>query len=65
MIESSEFEKQLPISRERSFNTLLVKEVYRYNNLLQIILSNLGNTLAMIEGHKQLDTETENTFECL
>ena len=45
-----EYEMAIKIDRDRCFNTLLVKETQRYNNLINIIKRNLNNTLAVMEG---------------
>ena len=45
-----EYEEAIPIDRDRCFNTLLVKEIQRYNTLIEAIRKNLNNTLAVMEG---------------
>ena len=61
----SMYEKDLPIERSRPFNTLLVKEIQRYNKLICAIKANLAATRDALEGHRQHDSITEETFECL
>lgn len=55
----------LPIKREAPFNTLLTKEIQRYNLLLSRIVRSLEETQATIEGHRNHDETTEDIFECL
>ena len=45
-----EYEEAIPIDRDRPFNTLLVKELQRYNTLINAIRKNLNSTLAVMEG---------------
>ena len=59
------FEDAIPIEREKPFNTLITKEIQRYNLLIRKVTSNLEATLAAIEGHRQHDSETEDTFDCI
>lgn len=64
-IAPEKFEDAIPIERDKPFNTLLTKEIQRYNLLLYKIKDNLENTLAAMEGLRQHDKNTEETFECL
>ena len=59
------YEDQIPIERDRPFHTLLIKEIQRYNLLMTCVKENLSKTLAAMEGLRQHDSETEQTFECL
>jgi hypothetical protein len=57
------YEEQIPIERDKPFNTLLTKEIQRYNNLITKISENLENTLAAMEGLRQHSNETESAFD--
>lgn len=59
------YEDSIPIEREKPFNTLLTKEIQRYNLLISKMKSNLGATFSAIEGQIKHNSETENTFDCL
>ena len=59
------FDHDLRIDKDKPFNTLLVKEVERYNLLIEKIHENFRDTLAVLEGMRQADEATEDTFECL
>ena len=64
-ISKYDYEDYIPIEREKPFNTLLQKEIVRFNLLIERIKTNLINTLAAIEGVGHHDRSVENTFECL
>ena len=64
-IPKSVYKQDLQIERSSPMNTLLVKEIQRYNKLIMAIKDNLASTRSTLEGHRQHDSSTEDTFECL
>ena len=59
------YEDAIPLEKDKPFNTLLTKEIQRYNALLTRIRTNLDNTFAAMEGLRQHAEDTDVTFECL
>ena len=49
-IKNKEIENKVPIHKDRPMNTLLTKEILRYNILIAKIKANLEQTFAAIEG---------------
>lgn len=54
-----------PISYEHCFNTLIIKEVTRYNILLQVIYLSMKNTLKALEGVIHINTALEDVYRSL
>lgn len=49
----------------RPFNTLLIKEVQRYNVLINTIQSSMQGVLSSLEGMRKMDSEIESTVSQL
>ena len=64
-ITEKDYTEKIPISKDKPFNTLLTKEIQRYNILISRIRYNLEQTLAAIEGQQQHTADTEITFMSL
>jgi dynein heavy chain len=54
-----------PISYEHCFNTLIKKEVQRYNMLMQVIYVSLKNTLKALEGVIHINANLEEVYKSL
>ena len=54
-----------PISYEHCFNTLIKKEVERYNTLMQVIYITLKNTLKALEGVMHINPQLEEVYRSL
>jgi len=61
-VPKNEYERDLVITRGSPLVTLLYKEVQRYNILLEIIKTNLDETLASLQGERYYDDASEDTF---
>ena len=46
IVELELYSETVPLVREKPFNTMLIKELMRYNSLLKVIRSNLHATYA-------------------
>ena len=55
----------LTFDRDKAMNAFIKKEIELYNNLIAKIHENLDETLAAIDGIKNSNERTDNTFECL
>jgi dynein heavy chain, axonemal len=54
-----------PISYEHCFNTLITKEVQRYNILLQVVYLSMKNTLKALEGVIHINSALEDVYRSL
>lgn len=54
-----------PISYEHCFNTLLTKEVQRYNILMQVIYLSMKNTLKALEGVIHINAALDDVYKSL
>ena len=54
-----------PISYEHCINTLITKEIQRYNMLLQVIYVSLKNTLKALEGVIHINNVLEEIYKAL
>ena len=64
-MKKKEIENTIPIHKDRPMNTLLTKEIQKYNMLIEKIKGNLEQTFAAIEGVQNHTDETEITFMSL
>jgi len=57
--------QKYPISYEKCINTLITKEVQRYNMLLQVVYVSLKNTLKALEGVIHINNVLEEIYKAL
>ena len=55
-------QRRAAISFSKPMNTLLNKEIQRYNNLISKVRDSLGGGIATLEGIRKLDKTTEETL---
>jgi len=58
-------QRRASISFEKPMNTLLNKEVERYNTLIEKVSDSLYGSIATLEGIRTLDSTTEETLNAL
>ena len=64
-VKQADIEIAIPIHKDKPMNTLLTKELMKYEQLIHRVRSNLEQTLYAIEGTQNHTDETEKTFMCL
>ncbi len=58
-------QRRAAITFSKPMNTLLNKEVERYNNLIEKVSDSLYGSIATLEGIRKLDKTTEETLNAL
>ena len=65
LLDEELLQSKYPISFELCINTLITKEVQRFNMLLQVIYVSLKNTLKALEGVIHINTVLEEIYKAL